>query len=1096
MNNICIDLAQEERGLVPVEISWPFKMPEPKQPGFFQKLFKSNKPETHSIPLIVVVDDVKARHIKCNLDELFAISYGREDKYCIERPLRVEMSSNDMPFTLKFNTAAIQDCDDLSQSLSVTAKLLVFDGNKLYGDNISFQDLQGFAVEQSLKIKIDVEIKRPEIKPELLIDLDDDLIQYSRKEPLKNIGQLRVKANVNFSFIPEMDLNLHFALFGPNKKQINDAIVLGPRMEERGLLFVQDISLDMNKLSNPRQDEEYEIECSGSYSIKDGSNTHSLLSPKYESFTLKRDMQGAELAVFIDNQNLLASKKSNNRMMLKQINFTLGSQLMRRYKMVFQNLSSDDSIPTAGVEVTDLMLNVKTKGAKLFNKNGIDITDQVMNISGQQLSAFRSEHGLFLPNGIGEKSHATLSLTFNPQDIARIEWECPDFFLFSIICNIDFQYVENRDGVSSELLEKKSFHATLEQRVYLEPNPEWLCVDYGTSAIVSVYNGDLLGLHTQKTRLINSDIQYRQFSDDEFEKDSNNFLSSDILLHEIAPQEESDGISLDSSLSSEQKTPVSYSHLAVCLSPTSSMIKNQFVYQLPCLKMLVGRDLLPANPNYNIQYYHKTPNGVERVHANDIPVEDSASLQSVINVFRESYHSLFRYFILPEVKDLEHLNKLALTYPNTYTPMHLSMIRQVVRQVLPSIRMDQNCLRFVSESDAVAAYYMRHWGEYHSADSDIDRDENILVYDMGAGTLDVSLLQKRSCDGHHELRIIGKLGTCKAGNYLDYVIAQIICNQLQLNPLIISTEDPQMEIRNSISLKLSIKSQIKPQLSIVTGEADNNDEIEFEIGSKKYSISRNDIITHQDFIDYLEETTSQMLHRMCRYMDCDKLSIDTVLMSGRSCRLMPLQNRFQEAVNAINSQSHCDFIALDTPVNGDSTCSDRQKTAVVEGAIAIADIFSQPESPVSIQSKRLYANFGVAYQGIQNQWNYIELLNHKDIPTSSSREEYQFEMKTIQGVGVSPKLCLIQSYLNAKETEERLNQNDLEYISVMGVFSKSNYKSELRNGDELDVCIVLTELDEVALCIGQMQSIGRPPKGTDLESEVAKRSFWPVRLTY
>ena len=1092
MNTINIDLSQEKRGLVPLDVSWPIRLPEPEKPGFFQKLFGANKQETPAVSLIVVVDDVKARHIKCNVDELFVISYSQIDKYCYQRPLRVDMSSNDMPFTLSLNTAAIYDCEDLSKDLSISAKLLIYDGNVVYGNDVLFKDLQGFSPEQSLKFKTEIEIKRPEIKPELLIDLDDYEIQYSRKNPIRKIGQLRVKTNVNFSFVPEIDLDLHFALFASNKRPIADAVVLGERKEEKGLLFVQSISLDMNKLSNPRQDEEYEIECSGSFLLKD-IGTRQLLSPQFESFTLKRDMQGAELAVFVDNQNLLASKKSNTRLMLKQINFTLGSQLMRRYKMVFQNLSSDDSISGAGVEITGLAFNVKTKGARLFDKNGTEITDQIMKISGQQLPALKSEQGLFLPNGIGERSHTTLSLTFNPQDIERIEWDSPDFFLFTIICNIEFKYVENRDGISNDI-EPKSFHATMEQRVYLEPNPEWLCVDYGTSAIVSVYNGNLIELHSQKTRLINRDAQYKKFIDDEFEKNSNYFLSSDILLHEIAPQENADGL-YESSLSSEQNTAGLYSDLAVCLSPTSSMIRNQYAYQLPCLKMLVGRELLPANPNYNIQYYHKTPDGVERCHANDVPIESQASLQSVINIFRESYFALFRYFILPEVKDLNRLNKLVLTYPNTYTPMHLSVIRQVVRQVLPSIRVDQNCLRFVSESDAVAAYYMRHWNEYHAKDADINQNENVLVFDMGAGTLDVTLLQKHSANGHHELRIMGKLGTCKAGNYLDYIIAMIICEKLKLNPLIISTDDPQMEINNSISLKLSIKSQVKPLLSGVTDDS-NGDNIEVEIGKKIYKISRNDIVTHQEFINYLEETTSQMLHRMCRYMDSDNLRIDTVLMSGRSCRLVPLQNRLREAVSKINSQDQCDFIALDMPVNGDHSVSDRQKTAVVEGAIAMADMFSQPESPVSIQSKRLYANFGVAYQGVQNQWNYIELLNHKSIPTSSSYEEYQFETKTIKGVGISPELCLVQSYLNEKETLERLNQNDMEYLSIMGVFSKSNYKSELRNGDELDVCIVLTELDDVALCIGQMQSVGCPPKGTDLESEVAKRSFWPVRISF
>ena len=76
------------------------------------------------------------------------------------------------------------------------------------------------------------------------------------------------------------------------------------------------------------------------------------------------------------------------------------------------------------------------------------------------------------------------------------------------------------------------------------------------------------------------------------------------------------------------------------------------------------------------------------------------------------------------------------------------------------------------------------------------------------------------------------------------------------------------------------------------------------------------------------------------------------------------------------------------------------------------------------------------------------MLNHKNIPTTSAQEEYQFETIRVQGVGASPQIRLIQSYLSQAETAEHLNADDYEYLSVMGVFAKSNYKSELQNGDE------------------------------------------------
>lgn len=223
----------------------------------------------------------------------------------------------------------------------IHADLSVYDGSRLYGNDILMDDLKGLPVEQKIRLNIEVQIAVPEIKPEVLVDLDDEVL-FTRRNPIQKIGQLWVKNNIQLSFLPVADINTHLALYGPNKKQIKDALVLGPREEAPGLLFVQDISLDMNKLSNPRQDEEFEVECTGNYTIE-GTDNNGILKPQFSSFTLMRDSQGAALVVEVNNQSLL-SGGTVRRVMLRQVNFTLGSQLMSRNKLVFSNKASDDSV--------------------------------------------------------------------------------------------------------------------------------------------------------------------------------------------------------------------------------------------------------------------------------------------------------------------------------------------------------------------------------------------------------------------------------------------------------------------------------------------------------------------------------------------------------------------------------------------------------------------------------------------------------------------------------------------------------------------------------------------------------------------------------
>lgn len=1083
--SVTIDLGKKDRGLFPITFDWPIKVDEQSESKGF--IFRRKRTPPINVPLVVVVENLQYGNLMCDDEKLLVFSYKGEKHYCVSSPIRVNMTDSGCPFQILLNADAIIDFASPEKNTCVYAQLSIYDGKRIYGDKISASSLVGLVRVGKIRIKLELDFVRPKFIPEVFVDLFDEEIPFSRRTNIIKIGQMRVKGNYNSSFIPEVHIETMLSLYGPEHKKISDALILGDSYAEDGLLYAKDISLNMGLLNNPQvSDAEYEIEYTGTYEITKGVKEN--LKRGHQSFILKRDSLGATLEVSLDGNRIAGN--AVGRCLMKQLNFTIGGQLTRPYKFVVKNLSSDDSVNNAGVLVKNFKSVVHINGARLIGDYGANVEDEIVQVSGKKLQDLKSEEGLYLPNGIGKESESMVTFTFNPTKIRHIEWDGADCYLFVIIFNVVFDYVENTDGKAIESHETKHFHTTIEQRVYLEPNPEWLCVDYGSSAIVSIYDGNVLDTRGQKTSVIGKDPQYQRYSKDTLESNSA-FLSSDILLHDISKLEnEEGGIS---SLSSQQKDTGPYGQLAVCLSPTSSMITAFYNYQLPCLKMLVGRDKLPHNPNYNIRYYCKQEDEVVYVKAEDVPTDSPNYLLSVMNVFREAYHSLFRYFILPRIGDIEKVNKLVLTYPNTYTPMHLSLIRSVVRQLFPSIRFDHDCMRFVSESDAVAAYYMRHWSEYNKAGADFNQDENILVYDMGAGTLDITVLEKRFVQGRHELKIIGKLGSCKAGNYLDFIIAKVLCEMpsSQFNPAIGSTDNSPMIINERIAMKLAIKEQVKPKLGDTSIE-----KIGFTMGDKTYNVEREYVVNHRLFQEYIRDTTEGMISQLCSYLGGGKMKINTVLMSGRSCRLTQLQDNFRKALNAKNEVSQTSFIMLDKPQNTHSNVQDRSKLAVAEGAMTIADVYGQPGSPVTISSKRLYGNYGVAFKGIQDRWNYVELLNHKNIPAIGNDEEYYFPTVKVGGLNATNKLQLIQTYLNEGDTVRQLNSNNMDYISVMGTFNRGDFAHEMSESKELNLRIALRENDEVVLCIGDMQSVGKNPKGSDIESETSQRSFWPVRVVY
>ena len=163
--------------------------------------------------------------------------------------------------------------------------------------------------------------------------------------------------------------------------------------------------------------------------------------------------------------------------------------------------------------------------------------------------------------------------------------------------------------------------------------------------------------------------------------------------------------------------------------------------------------------------------------------EEDNSLSNIQTLFDEAYKIVFRYYLDKQINEIDRVNRVVLTYPNSYTPEHLKVLEKIAVSTFRNIR--PGYLRFVSESDAVAAYYMEHWKDYNPT-GDMKKTENILVYHMGAGTLDLTYLTKTydHASDTYTLEIKGKLGISKAGNYLDFVLAKFI------DPMLAKTSRP------------------------------------------------------------------------------------------------------------------------------------------------------------------------------------------------------------------------------------------------------------------------------------------------------------------
>lgn len=269
----------------------------------------------------------------------------------------------------------------------------------------------------------------------------------------------------------------------------------------------------------------------------------------------------------------------------------------------------------------------------------------------------------------------------------------------------------------------------------------------------------------------------------------------------------------------------------------------------------------------------------------------------------------------------------------------------------------------------------------------VDERENldrVLVYDMGAGTIDLSLFELKMTDGKDDLRIVARVGAPKGGNYLDYYLAKatyrLIMAQIEdseeVDAAAVSLLDPEkLGVQNrslQIEYKRFIKNHLKPALG---GSHFNFEREDFEFFEYVNVIPVADILNSEEYQTYLTEVTDDLIGLLRRNCHEDGFTLQTLMLAGRGVQLPQLQERLQGAL-----QYHFDSTPF--PVRPQA---DKLKTMVAEGASIYAHTMHGGDQQVG--KPTLPARFGLWIKPKRGLDQYVELLSPVAHPALTKRSD-------------------------------------------------------------------------------------------------------------
>lgn len=602
------------------------------------------------------------------------------------------------------------------------------------------------------------------------------------------------------------------------------------------------------------------------------------------------------------------------------------------------------------------------------------------------------------------------------------------------------------------------YKTSIETEIYRKEPLEWYSADFGTSAVVACrkmrINGQsqtqLIDLKQKKNRLLMESFPDEDVKREDNSETTDHLINSMLYLNPTARFD----------IHTTQLEPKDFRTLALWFSPSSGMVDER--YRLPCLKNMMGHT------------------GIPRISLSLSQSISETILQTRVNdIMKYAYNQLFNYYLNSE----EQIETLILTVPNTFTPIHLEQLKKIVMNNLETIHEDK--LEFVSESDSVLCSYVSARRRLLNGEK---RTEQVLVYDMGAGTLDLTYAKCKFDNDGCSIDIIRKIGVNKAGNYIDYLLGEIILD-------IITEKDKKWGSRFAKLLDLdptrnqdyksrkNLKDYLRNTVKIMLNN-DGNDTLpvtKLQENSPACNvleeITINQILEHKLFKQYIDSCTRKVITDL---FDGINPSVDVVLLSGRTIAIDAIRNNLQQVLSTF-SESQPEFS------NMDEGTGYSLKTIVAKGALDYMNMLHY-DSRFRLNRNRLYGAYGILTMSDGIARNWYPLLYNTSADESSINDCSELNNTiTLQrnDLDTCDTLCLCHSYCS--DTLEDARNGDYDSISII-------HRWDIPIGNTLErLCVelTLTDYNSIRYRIGGIEFMDLYPRD-DYNNKALRKSLWPV----